>query len=90
MRTTALLLIDVQRGAFNGVLHSPINQPALANGFAVTIARDGHSTRPSRELSAETIKAQSNAALAEAGATLRSVANFEALLSAAALGLCRI
>lgn len=162
MPTTALLIIDVQRGAFDGVLHSPINQPdalidsarrllnaarsgdvpvvfiqhgegpgelftegtpqwalhealvpqagdavvhkrassafegtdlarvlagmnadslvlcglqsefcvsntakaALANGFAVTIASDGHSTWPSRELSAETIKAQVNAALA--------------------------
>lgn len=27
MPTTALLIIDVQRGAFDGVLHPPINQP---------------------------------------------------------------
>ena len=27
MPNTALLIIDVQRGAFDGVLHSPINQP---------------------------------------------------------------
>ena len=27
MSNTALLIIDVQRGAFDGVLHTPIHQP---------------------------------------------------------------
>ena len=180
MPNTALLIIDVQRGAFDGVLHTPINQPdaladstqrllsaarsgnvpvvfvqhcegpgelftegtaqwalhealapqadeavihkhassafegtdladvlanlnadslvlcglqsefcvsntaksALTNGFKVTIAQDGHSTWPTHELSAEAIKAQANAALAAAGATLSSVDDLVKSLSA--------
>ncbi len=173
MPNTALLIIDVQRGAFDGVLHTPINQPdalidssqrllhaarsggvpvvfiqhcegpgelftvdtpqwalhealvpqageavvykrassafedtdlarvladvkadslvlcglqsefcvsntaksALAHGFKVTIAQDGHSTWPSGEQSAAAIKAQANAVLADAGAELATVDN---------------
>ena len=171
MPNNALLIIDVQRGAFDGVLHTPINQPdalidssqrllhaarsggvpvlfiqhcegpgelftvgtpqwalhealvlqpgeavvhkrassafedtdlaqvladmkadslllcglqsefcvsntaksALTSGFKVTIAQDGHSTWPSGERSADAIKAQVNAALADAGAELEKV-----------------
>ena len=180
MPNTALLIIDVQRGAFDGVLHAPINQPdalidrttrllnaarsagvpvvfiqhcegpdelftegtpqwalhealvpqegeavvhkrassafentdlaqvlaavkantlvlcglqsefcvsntakaALTSGFAVTVAQDGHSTWPTQELSADAIKAQTNLTLAQAGATLSSVDNLVASLSA--------
>ena len=180
MPKTALLIIDVQRGAFDGVLHPPINQPdalldstqrllnaarsggvpvvfiqhgegpgelftegtpqwalhqtlapqadepvvhkrassafegtdlahvlaslnadtlvlcglqsefcvsntakaALTHGFAVSIARDGHSTWPSGELSADAIKEQANATLAAAGATMSSVSDLVTLMSA--------
>ncbi len=179
--TTALLVIDVQRGAFDGVLHRPINQPAtlidattrlldaarsggapvvfiqhcegpgelftvdtpqwalhealvpqaseaivhkrassafedtdlaqvlagmkadslvlcglqsefcvsntaksaLTNGFKVIVAQDGHSTWPSGELSADAIVAQTNAALAAAGAELETVDNLVAALKIA-------
>ena len=181
MTNTALLIIDVQHGAFDGVLHTPINQPdalidsaqrllsaarsggvpvvfiqhgegpgelftegtpqwalhetlvpqandavvhkrassafentdlaqvladvkanslvlcglqsefcvsntakdALNLGLNVTIAQDGHSTWPSGDLSADAIKAQVNAALAAAGATLCSVDDLVTSLSAA-------
>ena len=180
MPSTALLIIDVQRGAFDGVLHPPINEPdalidsatrllnaarsggtpvvfiqhcegpgelftegtpqwalhealvpqagevivhkrassafedtnlaqvlaelnadslvlcglqsefcvsntaksALTSGFKVTVAKDGHSTWPSGEMSADAIKTQANAALAAVGARLSSVADLVALLSA--------
>lgn len=50
---------------------------ALANGFAVTIAEDGHSTWPSEGEPADAIKARVNAELAQAGARLRPVADLE-------------
>ena len=181
MPNTALLIIDVQRGAFDGVLHPPINEPdalidsatrllnaapsggapvvfvqhcegseelftvdtpqwalqetlvplagkavvhkrassafedtdlaqvladmkadslvlcglqsafcvsntaksALTSGFKVIIAQDGHSPWPSGELSADAIKAQANAALAEASAELATVENLVAAMQIA-------
>lgn len=56
---------------------------ALTDGFAVTVAHDGHSTWPSGDLSADAIKVQVNATLAAAGATLRSVDDLVTSLSAA-------
>ena len=50
---------------------------ALAAGFTVTIAQDGHSTWPWEGEPAAAIKARVNAELAQAGARLRLVADLE-------------
>lgn len=75
---TSLVLCGLQRQ----FCVSNTAKAALTQGFAVTIAQDGHSTWASGGLSADAIKAQVNAALAEAGAELVTVDNLVASLQA--------
>ena len=60
-----------------GVMGYLLERAALTNGFAVTIAEDGHSTWPQNGESADAIKTRVNAELAQAGARLSSVADLE-------------
>jgi nicotinamidase-related amidase len=54
---------------------SNTTRSALALGFAVVVAQDGHGTWPSGGETAAAISARANQALAAAGATLRSSAD---------------
>lgn len=70
-----------EEGSFHGEVHGEVHE-AIAHGFAVASAEDGHSTCLWVGQSAEAIKARVNADLAQAGARLSPVADLAKSLRA--------
>ena len=77
INSTVLIVIDIQRGAFDGERCTPIDRRQILVDQAVSlvIAADGRSTWPSGTASAGAISDRINLELQSSGASLELAAN---------------